>query len=563
MDIKEKIHELSEEMIQNLGRLVAVDSQLGTPEEGKPFGEGPAKALEVGLKIADELGFQTVNLDNYCGYAEMGEGKEIIGIAGHLDIVPVGGDWTHDPFVLTREGDYVYGRGTTDDKGPVLEALYAMKLLRDSGVKLNKRVRLIMGCNEETGSKCMAHYNEVEEELSCGFTPDANFPCIHGEKGHMSMMAYSKHTKILSMNGGFVTNAVCDSCTTVIPAAAGLKEKLEKELAEYVGVKNCVSCGNGTDALVLALKAWGIGAGDAVFVPDHTFFSSAESVAFVGATPVFADVHEDTFNVDVESMERCIQAVIKEGKLKPKAMVVVDLFGLPADYDKVLALAEKYGLYVLEDCAQGFGSTYHGKKAGTFGHIATTSFFPAKPLGCYGDGGAIFTDNDEWAALLRSMRVHGKGSSKYDNVRLGMNSRLDTIQAAVLQVKLKAFKENELTDVNRVAARYTEALADCVKVPQIPEGYTSSWASYNILFKDEAQRDEVRAYLQENGIPTMIYYPKGLHQQKVFENCCLYGETLPVTTSICKRTLAIPVSPYLAEEDQDKIIRLIREKTGA
>ena len=162
MDIKEKIHELSEEMIQNLGRLVAVDSQLGTPEEGKPFGEGPAKALEVGLKIADELGFQTVNLDNYCGYAEMGEGKEIIGIAGHLDIVPVGGDWTHDPFVLTREGDYVYGRGTTDDKGPVLEALYAMKLLRDSGVKLNKRVRLIMGCNEETGSKCMAHYNEVE-----------------------------------------------------------------------------------------------------------------------------------------------------------------------------------------------------------------------------------------------------------------------------------------------------------------------------------------------------------------------------------------------------------------
>ena len=232
MDIKEKIHELSEEMIQNLGRLVAVDSQLGTPEEGKPFGEGPAKALEVGLKIADELGFQTVNLDNYCGYAEMGEGKEIIGIAGHLDIVPVGGDWTHDPFVLTREGDYVYGRGTTDDKGPVLEALYAMKLLRDSGVKLNKRVRLIMGCNEETGSKCMAHYNEVEEELSCGFTPDANFPCIHGEKGHMSMMAYSKHTKILSMNGGFVTNAVCDSCTTVIPGAAGLKEKLEKELAE-------------------------------------------------------------------------------------------------------------------------------------------------------------------------------------------------------------------------------------------------------------------------------------------------------------------------------------------
>ena len=218
MDIKEQIHALSEEMIANLGKMVAIDSQLGTPTEGKPFGEGPAKALSEGLKIAEELGFHTVNLDNYCGYAEMGEGEEIVGIAGHLDIVPVGGDWSYDPFVLTRKGDYVYGRGTTDDKGPVIEALYAMKLLRDSGVKLNKRVRLIMGCNEETGSKCMEHYNEVAEELSCGFTPDANFPCIHGEKGHMSMMAYSKHTKIISMNGGFVSNAVCDSCTTVIPA---------------------------------------------------------------------------------------------------------------------------------------------------------------------------------------------------------------------------------------------------------------------------------------------------------------------------------------------------------
>ena len=197
MSIKEEIHALSDEMITNLGRLVAIDSQLGTPAEGMPFGEGPAKALSEGLKIAQELGFHTVNLDNYCGYAEMGEGEEIVGIAGHLDIVPVGGDWTHDPFKLTREGDYVYGRGTTDDKGPVLEALYAMKLLRDSGVKLNKRVRLIMGCNEETGSKCMEHYNEVAEELSCGFTPDANFPCIHGEKGHMSMMAGSAEALII------------------------------------------------------------------------------------------------------------------------------------------------------------------------------------------------------------------------------------------------------------------------------------------------------------------------------------------------------------------------------
>lgn len=232
MDIKEQIHGLTEEMLANLGRLVAIDSQLGTPAEGMPFGEGPAKALEEGLKIAEELGFKTVNLDNYCGYAEMGEGEEIVGIAGHLDIVPVGGDWNYDPFKLTRDGDYVYGRGTTDDKGPVLEALYAMKLLRDSGVKLNKRVRLIMGCNEETGSKCMEHYNEVAEELSCGFTPDASFPCIHGEKGHMGMMAYSKNTKIISADGGFVSNAVCDSCTIVVPAEPGLKEKMEAALSE-------------------------------------------------------------------------------------------------------------------------------------------------------------------------------------------------------------------------------------------------------------------------------------------------------------------------------------------
>ncbi len=225
MEIKEQIHGLTDEMLTNLGRLVAIDSQLGTPAEGMPFGEGPAKVLEEALKIADELGFKTVNLDNYCGYAEMGEGEEIVGIAGHLDIVPVGGDWTYDPFKLTREGDHVYGRGTTDDKGPVLEALYAMKLLRDSGVKLNKRVRLIMGCNEETGSKCMEHYNEVAEEVSCGFTPDANFPCIHGEKGMVMMTAHSKNTRIISMNGGFVSNAVpgCDQLHFTVPVRLFVK----------------------------------------------------------------------------------------------------------------------------------------------------------------------------------------------------------------------------------------------------------------------------------------------------------------------------------------------------
>lgn len=232
MNIKEEIHALSDEMLEKLERLVVIPSIEGEPIEGKPFGEAPAKALEEGLKIAEELGFKTVNLDNYCGYAEMGEGEEIIGIAAHLDVVPEGDGWTHEPFALTRDGDYVYGRGTTDDKGPIVEGLYAMKMLRDSGVKLNKRVRLIMGCNEENGSECMKHYNKVAEELSYGFTPDADFPCIHGEMGQMALNAYSKHTKIISMNGGFVFNAVCDTCTTVVPAEEGLKERLEKAFSE-------------------------------------------------------------------------------------------------------------------------------------------------------------------------------------------------------------------------------------------------------------------------------------------------------------------------------------------
>ena len=338
--------------------------------------------------------------------------------------------------------------------------------------------------------------------------------------------------------------AVLDSSDYI---AGDQVEELEKELAEYVGVKNCVSCGNGTDALVLALKAWGIGAGDAVFVPDHTFFSSAESVAFVGATPVFADVHEDTFNVDVESMERCIQAVIKEGKLKPKAMVVVDLFGLPADYDKVLALAEKYGLYVLEDCAQGFGSTYHGKKAGTFGHIATTSFFPAKPLGCYGDGGAIFVNDDETAAYLESIRVHGKGSFKYDNVRIGWNSRLDTLQAAILLPKFKAFCEYELDAVNHVAEKYTELLKDIVKTPVIPDGYLSSWAQYTIQLENRETRDGLQAFLKEKGIPTMIYYPKPMHKQRAFADLTVYQEC-PVTEMLCQTVLSLPMHPYMEEK---------------
>ncbi len=339
--------------------------------------------------------------------------------------------------------------------------------------------------------------------------------------------------------------------------------ELENSLAEYVGVKHCISCANGTDALTLALMVWGVGEGDAVFVPDFTFFASAETAAYEGATPVFTDILEDTFNMDPDSLERAVQAVQAEGKLTPKVIVTVDLFGLPADYDRIRRIADKYGMYILEDAAQGFGGMYHGKRAGSFGDISTTSFFPAKPLGCYGDGGAVFTDHDEWAEILKSYRIHGKGSDKYDNVRIGMNSRLDTIQAAILQVKLKAFQEYELADVDVIAAKYAEGLKDYVKVPVVPEGLGSGWAQYSILLKDEAERDAVQSYLKEHDVPTMVYYPRGMHQQTAFAGCDLYGEDFRVTKDMCRRILALPLSPYLTEEDQQKVIRLIREKTGA
>ena len=269
--------------------------------------------------------------------------------------------------------------------------------------------------------------------------------------------------------------------------------ELENELAEYVGVKHCITCGNGTDALTMMMMAWDVKEGDAVFVPDFTFFASGEVVSFEGATPVFYDVRKDTFNTDVISLESAIQAVLEEGKLQPRVIIAVDLFGQPADYPEIERLAKKYNLLVLEDGAQGFGGAIGDKKACSFGDAATTSFFPAKPLGCYGDGGAIFTDDDKVAEYLRSIRVHGKGSFKYDNVRIGWNSRLDTIQAAILQVKLKAFKEYEVDAVNRAAEQYTELLKDVVETPSVQEGMYSSWAQYTIQLKSEEERNGLQS----------------------------------------------------------------------
>lgn len=335
-------------------------------------------------------------------------------------------------------------------------------------------------------------------------------------------------------------------------------KELEQQLADYVGVKHCITCANGTDALSLALMAWNIGPEDAVFVPDFTFFASGETVSFEGATPIFVDVEEDTFNMNPVSLQEAIEKVLAEGKLNPKAVVSVDLFGQPADYDRILPIVRKYGMKLLEDGAQGFGGDIRGRKACSFGDISTTSFFPAKPLGCYGDGGAIFTDDDEAAALIRSLCIHGKGEDKYDNVRIGVNSRLDTLQAAVLQVKLKAFAEYELRDVNRVAARYTELLQGIVKTPTVQDGFLSSWAQYSILLENREQRDSLQAYLKEQGIPSMIYYPKPMHVQKAFAGIDCVKTDLRVTENLCDRVLALPIHPYLDEVEQDAVVKAVR-----
>ena len=339
-------------------------------------------------------------------------------------------------------------------------------------------------------------------------------------------------------------------------------KELEQQLAEYVGVKHCLTCANGTDALTLALKVWGIGPGDAVFVPDLTFFSTAEVVAMEGATPVFVDVDDTTFNMDTQSLEAAIQKTLAEGHLKPRVVIPVDLFGLPANFPLIKSIAAKYDLLILEDGAQGFGgslmslNSQHSSlnsRACSFGDISTTSFFPAKPLGCYGDGGALFTDNDEWAALIASYRVHGKGDNKYDNVRLGLNSRLDTMQAAILQVKLCAF-DHEVERVNEVAEHYTRLLKDKVRTPVIPEGFRSSWAQYTIQLPNEAKRNELQQKLKDVGIPTMVYYPKPMHSQTAFQGleqpvCC----DDYVANRLCATVLSLPMHPYLESAEIEHI----------
>ena len=334
-------------------------------------------------------------------------------------------------------------------------------------------------------------------------------------------------------------------------------KEMEQAFADYVGLKHCIGCASGTDALLLALKAWDVKAGDAVFVPSFTFFASAEVVAIQGATPVFVDVEQDTFNMDVRDLIFKIEQTKKLGQLNPKAIIAVDLFGLPADFKLISEVAKRYGLYLLEDAAQGFGGRIGDRKACTFGDIAATSFFPAKPVGCYGDGGAVFTNNDEWAALMDSYHIHGKGSDRYDNVRIGLNSRLDSVQAAVLLVKLKAFREHELEEVNRVAERYSAKLRKVVKVPEVPKGFYSSWAQYTILVPSKEVRAKLQEALKAEDIPTAVYYPIPMHRQTAFNYLDPKQNHCPVSDYLADRVLALPIHPYLSEEDQDKICSVL------
>lgn len=329
-------------------------------------------------------------------------------------------------------------------------------------------------------------------------------------------------------------------------------EELEQSLAQYAGVKHAVAVSSGTDALFMPLLAWGIGPGDAVFTTPFTFFATAEVVSLTGATPVFVDIDPATFNLDPAKLRAVVENVAAEGKLTPKAIIPVDLFGQCADYDAILPVAAEFDLLVLEDAAQAFGATFHGKKAGGFGNAAATSFFPAKPLGCFGDGGAVFTDDDQLVDTLRSIRVHGQGEDRYDNVRIGINGRLDTLQAAVLLAKLAVF-DSEIDRRNVVAARYTEKLSDQLVTPVVAPECMSVWAQYSLLAADTGQREAILGALREAGIPAMIYYGRPLHLQQAFAGLGYRPGDFPVAEDASRRIFSLPMHGYLDDAEVDAV----------
>lgn len=350
---------------------------------------------------------------------------------------------------------------------------------------------------------------------------------------------------------------VLDHCQFILGPEV---RELETALAAFCGARHAVTCASGTDALLMVLMARGIGPGDAVICPSFTFCATAEVVALLGATPVFADVDEATFNIDPESARRAIAAARAEG-LIPRMIIAVDLFGLPADFVALNTLARAENMFVLDDAAQGFGGEASGRKVGVLAAATATSFFPAKPLGCYGDGGAVFTDDDEMRDLLVSVRVHGMGSDRYDNVRIGLTARLDTVQAAVLIEKLKIFPD-EIAARNRIAARYEDGLADVVTVPRVPDHLTSVWAQYTIRLRP-GSRDGFAASLKAEGVPTAVYYPKPLHRQKAYGGFPVDPRGLPVTDMLAKEVISLPMHAYLDDGAQDRVIAAVRRAVGA
>ena len=332
--------------------------------------------------------------------------------------------------------------------------------------------------------------------------------------------------------------------------------ELEQQLSLFSGAKHAVTCANGTDALQIALMAIGVKAGDAVFCPSFTFAATAEVVPLLGATPVFVDVNASDFNINIESLVDAIEEAKVQG-LHPAGVIPVDLFGLPASYNEIQDIADKHQLWVLSDSAQGFGSVYKGQRSGSLGDVATTSFFPAKPLGCYGDGGAIFTSNDELAALIRSFRVHGKGTHKYDNERIGVNSRLDTLQAAILLEKLAVY-ESEIEARQAVAARYDEGLNDLIETPYVSNDKTSVWAQYTLKTPEQLDREKIMDGLKARGVPSVIYYPLPLHQQTAFRSGIVPPKGLSVSEALSQSVFSLPMHPYLEQEEQDTIIEALR-----
>lgn len=329
-------------------------------------------------------------------------------------------------------------------------------------------------------------------------------------------------------------------------------EELEKRLADYAGVKHALACSSGTDALLIPLMALGIGPGDAVFTTSFTFVATAEVICLTGATPVFVDIDPVTFNMDPEKLKVAINKVKNDTDLDPKVVMPVDLFGIPADYDKINQICSEHNLKLIEDAAQGYGAKYNGKVAGSFGIAAGTSFYPAKPLGCYGDGGATFTNDDELIEIFKSIRVHGMGGERYDNIRLGLNGRMDSIQAAVLLAKLDIFDE-EIELRNAVANKYADVLSGKVITPSVPENSTSVWAQYSVLANSKEHRDELMNKLKENGIPTAIFYPIPLHRQTAYKDRGIHGSELKVSDDCSQRIFSLPMHPYLDHADIEKI----------